>query len=228
MATSKTEERSREPVGLELIARRRPDYGRHVRGQLELLAPPLGRVLDVGCAEGAGAGRLRALGATHLAGIEIDEYFAAAARERYDHVVHGSVPEDLDREDESFDTILCYDVLEHLYDPWSAVRRLKPLLSPGGRIHISIPNARHKNVWIPLVFKGTVRYARAGLLDVTHLRFFTRRDAVRMLEAAGFRVESVACEPPGSRKRRLAAALTGGRSMEFLTLQWYLLGRPEA
>jgi 2-polyprenyl-3-methyl-5-hydroxy-6-metoxy-1,4-benzoquinol methylase len=218
----------RDPVGLELLTQRRPGYGGHVRGQLMLLRPPLGRVLDVGCAEGAGVGMLRELGATHLAGIEIDEQFAAVARERYNHVVHGSVPEDLDWEEGSFDTILCYDVLEHLYDPWSTLRQLKTLLAPNGRIHVSIPNARHKNVWMPLVLRGTVRYARAGLLDVTHLRFFTRHDAVRMLEAAGFRVESVACEPPGSRKRRLAAALTGGRSMEFLALQWFLLARPRA
>ena len=73
------------------------------------------RVLDVGCARGANAELLRARGATHLAGIERDEEFAAEARERYDEVVQGSVPEDLPWPPESFDTVLCYDVVEHLY-----------------------------------------------------------------------------------------------------------------
>jgi 2-polyprenyl-3-methyl-5-hydroxy-6-metoxy-1,4-benzoquinol methylase len=213
------------PVGLELIKERRPVYGRRIRiRQLELLRRPLGRVLDVGCAEGAGADVMRGFGATQLAGIEIDEACAAVASERYDEVVHGSVPEDLSWDDRTFDTILCYDVLEHLYDPWSALRRLARLLEPGGQIHVSIPNARHKNVWLPLVLNGTFRYARAGLLDVTHLRFFTRRDAVRMLEAAGLRLVAVDCILPGSRKRRLAAALTCGRVMEFVATQWFLLG----
>jgi 2-polyprenyl-3-methyl-5-hydroxy-6-metoxy-1,4-benzoquinol methylase len=226
---SQPSHRTRAPVGLELVKARRPGYGRHVRNQqLELLRRPLGRVLDVGCAEGAGADVMRGFGATHLAGIEIDEAFAAVASERYDEVVQGSVPEDLSWEDKTFDTVLCYDVLEHLYDPWSALRRLARLLRPGGQIHVSIPNARHKNVWLPLVLNGTFQYARAGLLDVTHLRFFTRRDAVRMLEAAGLRIVAVDCVPPGSRKRRMAAALTRGRVMEFLANQWYLLGQPDA
>ena len=215
---------NKEPVGLELLRQRRPDYGRHVRSpQLELLQRPLGRVLDVGCAEGAGADELRARGATHLAGIELEEEFAAAASERYDEVVHGSVPSDMAWDEGSFDTILCYDILEHVYDPWGAVRHLRSLLVPGGRLHLSIPNARHKDVWMPLVRDGSFRYARAGLLDVTHIRFFARRDAVRMLEAGGLRVVSVQCLPPGSRKRAVAAALTRGRVMEFLAVQWFVL-----
>jgi hypothetical protein len=63
---------------------------------------------------------------------------------------------------------------------------------------------------------------------VTHLRFFTRRDAVRMLEAARLRVVAVDCALPGSRKRSVAAALTRGRVMEFLSTQWFLRGRPDA
>jgi 2-polyprenyl-3-methyl-5-hydroxy-6-metoxy-1,4-benzoquinol methylase len=70
---SQPSHRTRAPVGLELIKDRRPVYGRRVRTQqLELLRRPLGRVLDVGCAEGAGADVMRGFGATQLAGIEID------------------------------------------------------------------------------------------------------------------------------------------------------------
>jgi 2-polyprenyl-3-methyl-5-hydroxy-6-metoxy-1,4-benzoquinol methylase len=105
-------------TGLELAQARGAAYGRLVHDQkIALLREPLGRVLDVGCASGANADRLRNRGASHLAGIDSDEPFADEARTRYDEVVRGSVPEDLSWPSQSFDTILAYDVLEHLYDP---------------------------------------------------------------------------------------------------------------
>jgi 2-polyprenyl-3-methyl-5-hydroxy-6-metoxy-1,4-benzoquinol methylase len=215
-----------EPAGLDLIRQRGGDYGRlrHER-KLALLDPPLGRVLDVGCAEGVNAGSLRARGTTHLAGIERDPDFAAAATGRYDEVVTGSVPEGLQWPANSFDTVLCYDVLEHLYDPWGAVRDLARLLEPGGRMHVSLPNARSKKLWLPLVLGGRFRYEPEGLMDVTHVRFFARRDAIDMLEAAGLRVLRVDHPPPESWKRRIASALTRGWAMEFLTIQWFLLAQ---
>jgi 2-polyprenyl-3-methyl-5-hydroxy-6-metoxy-1,4-benzoquinol methylase len=214
------------PLGLELVEQRGPDYGRLVHEhKIGLLPAPLGRVLDVGCAEGAGADALRARGATHLAGIEQDERFAATARTRYDEVVQGSAPEDLAWPDASFDTVLCYDVLEHLYDPWSAVRQLAGLLKPGGRLHVSLPNARNKKVWLPLVLSGRFRYEPEGLMDVTHIRFFARKDAVAMLEAAGLEVLAVDRAEPESIKRRIASSITRGWAMEFLTIQWFVLAR---
>ena len=219
----------RAPLGLELLQRRGGDYGRLVHDRkIGLLRAPLGRVLDVGCAEGAGIDVLRARGATHVAGIELDERFAAEASKRYDEVVCGSVPDDIPWPEQSFDTILCYDVLEHLYDPWSATRRLAGLLKPGGRLHLSMPNARNKEVWLPLVLKGRFRYQPEGLMDVTHIRFFGRRDAVEMLEAAGLEVVSQEHPEPESIKRRIASLLTRGWAMEFLTIQWYLLAERPA
>ena len=212
------------PIGLDLVRERGADYGRLVRDQkIGLLRPPLGRVLDVGCAEGAGIDVLRGRGATHVAGIELDEGFAAKARERYDEVVHGAVPDDLAWPDESFDTVLCYDVLEHLYDPWSATRRLAALLKPGGQLHLSVPNARSKELWLPLLLQGRFRYKPEGIMDVTHVRFFGRKDAMEMLEAAGLDVVSVDHAKPETKKRAIASALTRGRAMEFLTIQWYVL-----
>ena len=87
--------------------------------------------------------------------------------------------------------MLAYDVLEHLYDPWSATRALVP----GGRFHLSVPNARSKHLWLPLVREGRFRYEPEGILDVTHLRFFARKDAIEMVEAAGLEV----VRPPAAR-----------------------------
>jgi 2-polyprenyl-3-methyl-5-hydroxy-6-metoxy-1,4-benzoquinol methylase len=209
-----------------LVSSRGSDYGRLVHERkLRLLDAPLGRVLDVGCAEGAGIDVLRARGATYVAGIELDEGFAAAASARYDEVVCGAVPDAIAWPDESFDTVLCYDVLEHLYDPWSAARRLAGLLTPGGRLHLSVPNARNKEVWLPLVLKGRFRYQPEGLMDVTHIRFFGRRDAVEMLEAAGLEIVAQDHPEPESIKRKIASRLTRGWAMEFLTIQWFVLAR---
>lgn len=210
-------------TGLELVERRAADYGRLVHDQkVALLPEPLGRVLDVGCASGANAEVLRRRGATSIAGIELDAQFATRARERYDEVVCGSVPEDLAWSDSSFDTVLAYDVLEHLYDPWTATKRLAVLLKPGGRLHVSLPNARSKKLWLPLLVRGTFAYEPEGIMDVTHLRFFTRRDAVAMLEAAGLDVISVDHAPPETWKRRIAYRLG---LTEFLTIQWYVMAR---
>jgi 2-polyprenyl-3-methyl-5-hydroxy-6-metoxy-1,4-benzoquinol methylase len=209
--------------GLELAQHRGADYGalRH-DAKIALLREPLGRVLDVGCARGANADVLRARGATHLAGIELDPGFAAAAHERYEEVVTGSVPEDMPWPEGSFDTILAYDVLEHLVDPWTAAKRLASLLTPGGRLHISVPNARSKKLWLPLILRGTFAYEPEGIMDVSHLRFFTRRDAIALAEGAGLQVERVDHPPAETAKRRLAYKLG---LAEFLTIQWFVLAR---
>jgi O-antigen biosynthesis protein len=212
-------------TGLDLAGRRGADYGRlRHDAKIALLREPVGRVLDVGCAEGVNADALRARGATHLAGIELDPAFAAAARERYDEVVEGSAPEDLAWTAQSFDTVLAYDVLEHLVDPWRAAKRLAELVRPGGQLHISLPNARAKKLWWPLIARGTFAYEPEGIMDVTHLRFFARRDAERLVEAAGLTVTSVDHPPPETWKRRIAYRLG---LAELLTIQYFVLAVKE-
>ena len=89
------------------------------RGELVRQLPtPIGRVLDVGCGEGRTAVGLRQAGATRIVGIELESAAAAAAAESYDEVREGPVESELDRIAGPFDTILLYDILEHLIDPW--------------------------------------------------------------------------------------------------------------
>jgi 2-polyprenyl-3-methyl-5-hydroxy-6-metoxy-1,4-benzoquinol methylase len=189
-----------------------------------LLSPPLGEVLDVGCAEGANAEGLRAAGATRIAGVELDESFAEAARGRLDEVVTGSVEDELPWKPASFDTILCYDVLEHLRDPWTVLARLHGLLRPGGRVHVALPNARHTSLWLPLVLGGRFAYAPEGVLDVTHLRFFARRDAEELVRGAGFDVVAVEHQRPDTRNGRLARRLAPRLWPELRAIHWYVEG----
>jgi 2-polyprenyl-3-methyl-5-hydroxy-6-metoxy-1,4-benzoquinol methylase len=202
-------------------AKPRGYYGNAREDLVAALPRPLGRVLDVGCGEG-GVGRLlRAEGATAVAGIEINEQAAEQAREALDTVAVGGVEEVLPTLPGPWDTICCYDVLEHLVDPNLALVALRATAAPGGRLHVSVPNARHFSLLVDLILRGTFGYTEWGHRDSTHLRWFTRRDIVAAIEAAGWRV--IETSHPALHRARLLDALTGGRSTEFLVGQWYVL-----
>ena len=190
---------------------------------VDLLPRPLGRVLDVGCGQGRTAHSLRAAGADWISGIELDADAAAVAAGVYDAVRVGSAEAGLDGLDGLFDTILLYDVLEHLVDPWELLRRLHEVAAPGARVHVSVPNARHWTLLRDLVLRGTFGYTPAEHRDVTHLRWFTRRDLVELLESTGWTVDGVdfgALRPVS----RAASRLTRSRSPEFLSYQLSALG----
>jgi 2-polyprenyl-3-methyl-5-hydroxy-6-metoxy-1,4-benzoquinol methylase len=182
------------------------------------LPRPVGRVLDVGCGEGRTATSLREAGATWIAGIELEEAAAAAAAESYDEIREGPVESELDSIEGPFDTILLYDVLEHLVDPWEVLRRLQGVAAPGARVHASIPNARHWTLLRDLALRGTFGYTPAEHRDVTHLRWFTRSDLVELLESTGWTVDDVdfGVLRPVS---RLAARLSRNLTAELLAYQ---------
>ena len=187
------------------------------------LPRPLVSVLDVVCGEGAVCRLLRSEGAERLTGIEIDPEAARVAREFYDEVAEGAVEDVLPTLSGPFDAILCYDVLEHLVDPSAVLARLRTLAAPGGHLHVSVPNARHFSLVKDLVLRGTFGYTDWGHRDNTHLRWFTRRDIVAAVEAAGWNVVATS-HPPLGRSRGLDR-ITRGRSSEFLVAQVYVLAR---
>ena len=185
---------------------------------VRLLPRPLGRVLDVGCGRGGTARSLREAGATWIAGVELDPVAAAAAAAAYDEVRTGAVELELEALTGRFDTILLYDVLEHLVDPWELLRRLHESAASGARVHVSVPNARHWTLLRDLAVRGTFGYTPAEHRDVTHLRWFTRKDLVELLAATGWIVDGVdfgALRPISLR----VATLTRGFSAEFLSYQ---------
>lgn len=212
------------PPEIAQSCRKDAGYYSNLRPDLVAMLPrPLGRVLDVGCGTGEVGRHLREEGALELIGIEIDAEAAAKAKQAYESVVATSVDRALAELDGPFDTILCYDVLEHLVDPWSVLRELRTLASPGGRLQVSVPNARHLSLFWDLAFKGTFGYTTlGGHRDNTHLRWFTRRDIVASVADAGWDVTAIS-HSPLSTPRRVMERLTLGLSSEFLVLQWYVL-----
>jgi 2-polyprenyl-3-methyl-5-hydroxy-6-metoxy-1,4-benzoquinol methylase len=148
------------------------------------------RVLDVGCATGYLAARLSARGC-EIIGVEPDPAAAAEADRHCERVIVGSIesPEHRELIPGTFDYVVFGDVLEHLVDPWEVLRFARGLLAPGGAVIVSLPNVAAWPVRVGLL-AGRFEYTDIGLLDRTHLRFFTRRSAHELARAAGYRVES--------------------------------------
>jgi 2-polyprenyl-3-methyl-5-hydroxy-6-metoxy-1,4-benzoquinol methylase len=204
------------PKGASYYANERPDV-------IASLKRPLGRVLDVGCGAGGLARGLRSAGATAIIGVEVQTAAAVEARKVLDEVFALPVEQALPELNGTFDTILCLDVLEHLVDPLDVVSRLRKLASPGGRLQLSVPNARHYSLVRDLVLRGTFGYTDWGHRDNTHLRWFTPRDAVALLEDAGWQVTGTGW-PPLTRAT-LPHRLSRGRLTEFLVAQVYVSAR---
>ena len=141
------------------------------------------RLLDVGAASGLLSERLTAQG-WRVTGIEEDTEAAAVARGRCERMVVANLNEGLPDLGEPFDAIICADVLEHLVEPLGTLRGLTAWLKPGGRIVISIPNVAHVLIRLSLL-AGRFDYFDRGILDRTHLRFFTQRSIERLIAAAG-------------------------------------------
>ena len=171
-----------------------PALLRTVRAHL----PAGGAVLDVGCASG---GLLAALGdhAGRREGIELDPVAAAAAGSHADAVHVGRVDE-VDVPVAGFDVVVLGDVLEHLPDPLVALRRAQDWLRPEGRLVVSLPNVAHWTVRVGLL-RGRWEYRDSGILDDTHLRFFTWASGARLVAEAGFEIEEREAVVPGLRSQ---------------------------
>ena len=175
----------------------RPDYA--PTGLLEMMTSPPARVLDVGCLCG-GTGRWlkQRFPGVEVTGIECLAPAAARARDSYERVIEAPI-EAVNFETEnliagSFDAIVAADVLEHLVNPWAVLQRLRPLLTAKGALYVSLPNVRNLNLLAGLV-SGEWRYVGAGILDISHLRFFTRAQAIEMLIETGWRTHEIRINP---------------------------------
>lgn len=209
----------------------RLDYHDLVRTDATALLPPRGgRVLDFG----------GGIGAT---GASLKESGRADSVVLFDQIADAALPvidatEALDFDDVEgvsvlaerhgpFDTILALDVLEHLRDPWGVIGVLAKSLAPGGRMIVSLPNVASAVVLGPLLLKDEFTYVEAGVMDRTHLRWFTRKSAVAMVEGAGLAPQRVV-RNPFSRKYKLARVLTLGLFDRFLAKQWIVLATKPA
>jgi 2-polyprenyl-3-methyl-5-hydroxy-6-metoxy-1,4-benzoquinol methylase/glycosyltransferase involved in cell wall biosynthesis len=197
------------------------------------------RVLELGCASGYMSRILRERNCS-VVGVELDPLAAEKAETCCDRVVNG----DLDHidfsselESERFDVVVAADVLEHLKDPVSVLRNLRCVLQPEGYLVMSVPNVAHLSVRLALL-SGDFQYGETGLLDRTHLRFFTRQSIETLLDDAGFtmghlqRIHCMPSDPAAFEVRYDPAALPAeivealSRDPDASTYQFVLVAYP--
>ena len=151
-----------------------------------LPAKPNGRILEIGCGTGGtGALALAEGKCAEYVAIEIVEHVATIAKEKLTEVYIGDVEKDFpDFQPESFDGFIASEVFEHLRDPWAVIQRILPLLKPGAVVLASSPNVSHRGV-IRRLKRGQFEYADMGVMDRTHLRWFTPDSYCALFTKAG-------------------------------------------
>ncbi|MBK9294140.1 MAG: class I SAM-dependent methyltransferase [Oligoflexia bacterium] len=190
---------------------------------LELVPKNAKTILDVGCGSALGWKDYPA----EVSGIELNPVAANEAKKYLKTVVTEDVEKaTMPFEPKYFDCIVMADVLEHLYDPWGMILKLKNYLKPDGVLLISIPNVRHYSVIRSLIFKDEFSYQDSGILDVDHVRFFTLKETSRMLTSTGFKVERVINKISGSKGYKILNKALLNSLSNFLTEQYYIVARP--
>ena len=151
------------------------------------------RVLDLGCATGTTGAALKRRQDVEVVGIELEPAYAIEAERHVDRVIVADAeqpPPDL--ANARFDVLIAADILEHLKDPWTALRAYAQLLEPGATAIVSLPNVAHWSTYAHLA-RGSWPRRPEGIFDATHLRWFTRKDATDLLEQAGLTPHTVVC-----------------------------------
>ena len=219
-----------------------PGYFDTLRNEIEPLVPANpALVMDVGCGKGVTSSWLKRIRPNvTTVGVEIDSSVAAIAASAVDSVLVADLNHGLSAlagYEGRVDLLLLLDVLEHLQDPWTRLREFRRLLAPSGVVIASIPNVRNLKVVGPLLFKGEWRYQSSGILDRTHLRFFTRRTILDMFAGAGYDVQQIAVTGPLQASRikslsggavYLANLALAGALRDFVAHQYVVRAVPQA
>ena len=174
------------------------------------------RLLDIGCAAGAVSGALKqSIPGLWAWGCELNEAQAKVAATRLDHVTTSARPEwtpnDVARV-KSVDTVLLLDVLEHMYNPWAELEFLAKHLGPDAQVIVSLPNVGHISVLTALAH-GAFPYSPIGILDVTHVRFFTLASMRAMFDETGFQIgmEAILTNTPSPAPDQFPATFEAGK-----------------
>ena len=164
-------------------------FGTPRREMLDFIPVEVNSVLEIGCGSGAFGALVKQQRGCRYTGDELMDQAAELAKTRLDEVVVTNIETTpLPFPKESFDCLVCNDVLEHLVDPWSVLKMLTGFLKPGGYVIISLPNVRFSEVVKNLVVRKRWDYEERGVLDRTHLRFFTESSVSTLCKSAGLEV----------------------------------------
>jgi 2-polyprenyl-3-methyl-5-hydroxy-6-metoxy-1,4-benzoquinol methylase len=182
---------SKTDLKAELYRNKDEAYSSYISwNMIQLIPAGNHKILEVGCGAGHTLKKLKELGkANEIVGIEINEQVTQNLSDTLDRFYIGDVETiDLPYTENYFDYILFGDVLEHLINPRRVLHSYKSLLRDDGHIIASIPNIKHHSVLLRLIFFDEFHYTDAGILDSSHLRFFTKKEIVKMFHDEKFEV----------------------------------------
>ena len=183
----------------------KPDgYYAESREEILSFVPPITVALDVGCGKGLFGKILKEKFNCEVWGVEPDKDSAVIAATNLDHVLNSVFDRGLNFQGKKFDCIFFNDVLEHLVEPTDALLIADNLLKANGCIISSIPNILHFFTIWKIIETQDWQYEEAGIMDRTHLRFFTKKSIVRMFKECGFKVEEIQGINPTLGKKYLA------------------------
>jgi 2-polyprenyl-3-methyl-5-hydroxy-6-metoxy-1,4-benzoquinol methylase len=155
--------------------------------------------------------------------VELFEEYANESANYLDKVICGNFESiNLTSLEGTFDYVIFSDSLEHFYDSKSALNKAKLLINPSGSILISIPNIRNFRVLAPLLLLGRFEYEDEGLLDRTHIRFFTRSSITKLLQDCGLDITSIQYDLPVTSKTGILNLLTLGFFRDILTSHYFI------
>lgn len=183
--------------------------------------------LEVGCGEGGFSRLLKTKLSADVWGVEIDRRAADVASEHLDRVLCQPFDAAIDLPKNYFDCVIFNDVLEHLVDPFSALDFSRHLLNREGVVICSIPNIRYFVTMFEVLVEGEWKYQDDGILDRTHLRFFTQRSILRTFDELDYDVVRIeGLNPAKSSKFSLLNALLLGKIADMRYLQFAIVAQP--
>ncbi|MDD5163412.1 MAG: class I SAM-dependent methyltransferase [Candidatus ainarchaeum sp.] len=190
--------------------------------QIVALAGKNRKILEFGCGKGFVSEQLQK-NCNKVTAIEIDTESAGQAEKFCEKIILGNIEKiDFEKIGKDFDAAIFADVLEHLKNPEETIAKTKKLLSLEGKIIVSVPNIANWKIRFGLLL-GKFDYAKQGILDKTHLKFFTLKTIKKAIENSGFEIEKISSVPSApvpsmALKKALSKIFPGAFSFQFIIL----------
>ena len=204
-------------------------YGSNREDMLKYIPQGTKTSLEFGCGFGGFSALVKERFDAEAWAVEIDEKSAKAASEKLDKVINSDAHEAIDKlPDNYFDCVILFDILEHLVDPYLLLISVKKKLTENGVVVTSIPNIRFYRNLIRFVIYGEWEYQNDGLMDKTHLRFFTRKSILKMFSNLGFEILTIeGIHPTHSRNLKIINFLTRNVFADTKYLHYVTIVRPK-
>jgi len=183
-----------------------------------------GRFLEIGCGSGATLEYIKSKGASYVAGVDMNsEAINLASRKNMDFILFANAERDeLPFVNKEFDCIILADVLEHLYDPWKLLEKITQYLKDEGCILLSIPNIKYYGILNRLIFHDEWTYSKSGILDSTHIRFFTLKEIKKLLNFANLKISECKWNISSGIKFKILNTFLFNKLKPFSVIQYYI------